>query len=107
MSARGPEALDFAAEWTSDGHDVALATVVKTWGSSPCPVGSQLAIRVDGVFEGSVSGGCVDGAVIEVGLEIIRSGGHRMLQFGVTDGLAWEFGLTCGGEIEILVESIE
>ena len=107
MSACSPDALDFAAEWSSAGHGVALATVVKTWGSSPRPVGSQLAIRLDGVFEGSVSGGCIESAVIETGLEIIRSGGHRMLHFGVTDEMAWEVGLTCGGEIEILVEAIE
>lgn len=107
LSICGPDALDFAAEWSSAGYGVALATVVKTWGSSPRPVGSQLAIRLDGVFQGSVSGGCIESSVIETGLEIIRSGGHRMLHFGVTDELAWELGLTCGGEIEIFVESIE
>jgi xanthine/CO dehydrogenase XdhC/CoxF family maturation factor len=102
-----PDALDFAEEWSQSGHRVALATVIRTWGSSPRPVGSQLAIRVDGSFQGSVSGGCIENSVIESGLDIIRSGGNRLLHFGVSNELAWEAGLTCGGEIDIFIESIE
>ncbi len=103
----GDAILDTASAWCAAGHGVALATVVSTWGSSPRPMGSQLAIREDGAFEGSVSGGCVEGSVIEAAQEVIREGGVRLLRFGVTNELAWEVGLACGGEIEIFVERVE
>jgi xanthine/CO dehydrogenase XdhC/CoxF family maturation factor len=107
MSSNAEDVLGRAGAWCSEGRGVALATVVKTWGSSPRPMGSQLVIRDDGEFQGSVSGGCVEGSVIEAGLELIRDGGVRLLRFGVSNELAWEVGLACGGEIEIFVERVE
>jgi xanthine/CO dehydrogenase XdhC/CoxF family maturation factor len=101
------EVLRIALQWQRSGKRVALATVVKTWGSSPRPAGSMLAIAADGAFEGSVSGGCVEGAVIQAAREVIESGRHRLLEFGVTDDEAWQVGLACGGRIEILVEPVQ
>ncbi len=101
------DVLETAAAWLSQGHKVALGTVVKTWGSSPRPAGSQIAIRDDGAFAGSVSGGCVEGAVIEEAQAAIRDGKPRLLDFGVSDEQAWEVGLACGGKIEIFVERVE
>ena len=86
---------------------MALATVVKTWGSSPSPVGSHLVVRQDGHFEGSVSGGCVEGKVIETAMESIEKGTTRLLEFSVTDEEAWEVGLACGGSVEVYVEPVE
>jgi xanthine dehydrogenase accessory factor len=98
--------LDSAALWLDQGRKVALATVVETWGSSPRPVGSQMAIAADGRFEGSVSGGCVEGAVVEAGQEAMADGKTRLLTFGVTDGEAWAVGLACGGTVRIFVEPV-
>lgn len=95
-----------ALDWVKEGRDVALATVVKTWGSSPRPVGSQLIIDHAGAFEGSVSGGCIEGAVITEGLEVLKTGEPRQFTFGVSSGQAWEVGLACGGEIAIYVEKV-
>jgi xanthine/CO dehydrogenase XdhC/CoxF family maturation factor len=86
---------------------VALATVVSTWGSSPRPLGSKLAVDSEGAFIGSVSGGCVEGAVVTEALEAIRDGKPRLLDFGVSNEQAWEVGLACGGKIEIFVERVE
>lgn len=99
--------LDQAAIWRGEGRGVALATVVATWGSSPRPTGSKLALADDGAFVGSVSGGCVEGAVIEEGLKAIKDGQPRLLSFGVTDERAWEVGLACGGKIDVYVERVE
>ena len=99
--------LQQAADWRSAGKGVALATVVKTWGSSPRPAGAKLAVTDDGAFVGSVSGGCVEGAVIEEAQAAIRDGQPRLLDFGVSDEQAWEVGLACGGKIEIFVEPVE
>ena len=101
------EILQQAAEWRGAGKGVALATVVKTWGSSPRPAGAKLAVSEDGAFVGSVSGGCVEGAVIEEAHAAIRDGKPRLLDFGVSDEQAWEVGLACGGKIEIFVERVE
>lgn len=95
--------LAIAAAWRADGHKVALATVIATWGSSPRPVGSQLVIRDDGVHQGSVSGGCIEGAVIEEALAVISGAAARRLSYGVTDGMAWQVGLTCGGTVDVYV----
>lgn len=95
-----------AQTWLQQGHKVALATVIKTWGSAPRPAGSMLAIRDDGLFEGSVSGGCVEGAVIAEALDLVQTHSVKTLSFGVTNDEAWEVGLACGGKIEILVEPI-
>jgi len=99
--------LGLALEWHAAGKRVALATVIRTWGSSPRPAGSNLAVADDGRFEGSVSAGCVEGAVIEVAQAVIESGQARLLEYGVTNDEAWAVGLACGGQIEILVEPIE
>lgn len=100
------EPLDAAEAWHREGRKVALATVMSTWGSSPLPPGSQLAVDGQGAFVGSVSGGCIEGAVIEEARKVIEEGKARTLRFGVTNDRAWEVGLSCGGEIEILVESL-
>ena len=101
------EILEQAARWREAGKGVALATVVNTWGSSPRPLGSKLAVDSDGAFVGSVAGGCVEGAVVTEALETIRDGKPRLLDFGVTNEQAWEVGLACGGKIEIFVERVE
>ena len=98
--------LRIAEAWAREGRGVALATVVETWGSAPRPVGSHLAIDSNGAFEGSVSGGCVEGAVVSEAAEVIASGTSRVLDFGVADETAWEVGLSCGGRIRVLVEKI-
>ncbi|MEM8605968.1 MAG: XdhC family protein [Myxococcota bacterium] len=103
-----PEAqlLGTARDWKRAGHRVALATVVRTWGSSPRPAGSHLIVRDDGLFLGSVSGGCVEGAVVEEAHGVMGSGSPKMLEFGVTHEQAWEVGLACGGSVRIYVEPI-
>jgi xanthine dehydrogenase accessory factor len=97
------EAIARAREWLDAGRRVALATVVDTWGSSPRPRGSQLAVRDDGLFVGSVSGGCVEGKVVEAALEVMASNTPRLLEFGVANEEAWEVGLACGGTVRIFV----
>lgn len=106
MSQPPLDPLTIAEAWAREGRGVALATVVETWGSAPRPVGSHLAIDADGAFEGSVSGGCVEGAVVSEAAEVIASGNSRVLDFGVADETAWEVGLSCGGRIRVLVEKI-
>jgi LAO/AO transport system kinase len=101
------DVLGSAAAWLADGRQVALGTVVKTWGSAPRQAGSQIAVRDDGAFVGSVSGGCVEGAVIEEALGAMRDGKVRTLAFGVSDEQAWEVGLACGGRIEVFVEPVQ
>ncbi len=84
-----------------------LATVIRTWGSAPRRPGAHLLMREDGLFEGSVSGGCVEGAVLEALARRIEAGGGEVLRFGVADAAAWEVGLACGGEIEVLVQAVD
>jgi len=98
--------LDTAARWRAEGRGVALATVVKTWGSSPRPAGSQLAADDAGAFAGSVSGGCVESAVIAEARAILKGAPPKLLSFGVSDEQAWEVGLACGGSVEIFVRSV-
>jgi xanthine dehydrogenase accessory factor len=99
--------VEIALKWDNEGREVALATVIVTWGSSPLPVGSQLVADATGAFEGSVSGGCIEGAVITEAMEVIREGRAKRLFFGVSNEQAWEVGLACGGEIEIYIEKLE
>lgn len=109
MSAGGDELdrlLAAAQAWLAAGHGVAIATVAETWGSAPRRPGSHLVVRDDGLFEGSVSGGCVEGDVIANALELIGEGGFRRLDYGVADATAWEVGLACGGRIAILVQAL-
>ncbi|MDQ0316577.1 XdhC family protein [Amorphus orientalis] len=98
--------LTIAEAWSSEGRKVALATVVDTWGSAPRPVGSHLVIDEEGRFEGSVSGGCVEGAVVAEAVDVIETGKPQMLEFGVADETAWEVGLSCGGTIRVFVEPV-
>jgi xanthine/CO dehydrogenase XdhC/CoxF family maturation factor len=106
MSAPDHTILDQAARWLDEGRSVALATVIETWGSAPQPVGSQLAVDAQGNFTGSVSGGCVEGAVVTEALDVLASGKPKVLAFGVADETAWEVGLACGGKIRIYVEPL-
>ena len=101
------DVLNAAETWAAEGRAVALATVVETWGSAPRPVGSHLVIDGAGNFLGSVSGGCVEGAVVEEAMEVIASGAARTLEFGVADETAWRVGLSCGGRIKVYVEKVE
>lgn len=105
MAADDPLAL--AERWRGEGRGIALATVVETWGSAPRPVGSHLVIDAEGAFMGSVSGGCVEGAVIAEAADVIETGEPRLLEFGVADETAWEVGLSCGGRIAVYVERVE
>ncbi len=95
-----------ASAWADSGHKVALATVIETWGSAPRPVGSQLAIREDATFVGSVSGGCIEGDVVTRALDAIQSETPEVLEYGVADAMAWEVGLACGGKIRIYLEPL-
>ena len=100
------DVLAIAEDWLRPGRAVALATVVETWGSAPRPVVNHLVIDADGHFEGSVSGGCVEGAVIGEAIEVIAAGEPRLLEFGVADETAWRVGLSCGGRIKVYVERV-
>jgi xanthine dehydrogenase accessory factor len=95
-----------ALAWRAAGEPVALATVARTWGSSPRPAGSKLAVNAGAEFVGSVSGGCIEGAVIQEALEVMATGVSRVVEFGVSDETAWEVGLACGGRIEVFVEAV-
>lgn len=106
MQAR-EDVLAAAAEWRRAGRGVALATVVATWGSAPRPVGSHLAIDGEGNFLGSISGGCVEGAVVAEAAEVIAGGAARLVEFGVADETAWQVGLSCGGRIAVYVERVD
>ena len=98
--------LSVAEKWLGEGKEVALATVISTWGSAPRQAGSHLVINHEGDFEGSVSGGCVEGAVISEAMEVLEDGKSRTLEFGVADETAWEVGLSCGGKICVYLEKI-
>ena len=99
--------LEQARAWNNAGLGVALATVVSTWGSAPRVAGSHLAVNDKGEFVGSVSGGCVESAVIQEALDAIRDGKPRLLEYGVTHERAWEVGLACGGTVQVFVERLE
>ncbi|MBE0529753.1 MAG: XdhC family protein [Rhodospirillales bacterium] len=99
--------LDTAQAWLKEGRAVALATVIETWGSAPRPIGSHLAVADDGTFAGSVSGGCVEAAVVTEALDVLAKKQPRTLEFGVSDQKAWDVGLPCGGTIRVHVEATE
>jgi xanthine dehydrogenase accessory factor len=103
VSADPESVVDRAVAWLDGGARVALATVTQTWSSSPRPAGSQMAIDDRGRFEGSVSGGCVEAAVVEASLDFLSTGKARVLEFGVSNERAWEVGLACGGRVEVFV----
>jgi xanthine dehydrogenase accessory factor len=93
--------------WLEEGAPLALATVIETWGSAPRGVGAKMVIAQSGRFSGSVSGGCVEGAVVETGFEVLKSGRPELLHFGVSDDTAWDVGLACGGTIDVFVEMLD
>lgn len=107
MRANEDDILGAAQAWREQGKGVALATVVQTWGSAPRPVGSHLVVDQDGLFLGSVSGGCVEGDVVAQALDVIATGQAALLEFGVADETAWRAGLSCGGRISVYVERVE
>jgi LAO/AO transport system kinase len=106
VASEDDEIFERIAGWREAGKRVALATVVRTWGSAPRRAGSHLVVADDGAFTGSVSGGCVEAAVIEQGLEVCVSGEPRLLSFTVSDAQAWEVGLACGGQVQVYVERV-
>lgn len=105
--SKDDDVLTEAAKWRAEGRKVAVATVVQTWGSSPRPAGSQLVVDETGTFVGSVSGGCIEGAVVTEALEVMKSGKPKVLDYGITDERAWEVGLACGGKVKLFVEALE
>jgi xanthine dehydrogenase accessory factor len=100
------EVLLELVEWTKAGEEIALATVVETWGSSPRPLGSKMAVTLSGKMAGSVSNGCIEGAVFEEAQKVLKSGQPKVAAFGVADDVAFEVGLACGGHIEVFVERL-
>ncbi len=100
------DTLQRAQSWLDEGREVALATVVETWGSAPVPVGGHLIIDAAGNFAGSVSGGCVEAEVIARSEDVIASGNSELLEFGVANETAWGVGLACGGRIRVFVEKL-
>jgi xanthine/CO dehydrogenase XdhC/CoxF family maturation factor len=107
MLSTDTDVLKAAEDWRQAGKGVALATVIETWGSAPRATGSHLIVDEDANFLGSVSGGCVEGAVITEALDVIADGRPRVLEFGVSDETAWRVGLSCGGRIKVYVERVE
>lgn len=106
VNTKSEDILETAREWQAQGKKIAFATVIETWGSAPRPSGSQLVVDEDCHFQGSVSGGCVESAVISEALEVIKSNTPRLLEYGVTNEKAWEVGLACGGKISIYIEPL-
>ncbi|GAB4432827.1 MAG: XdhC family protein [Chloroflexi bacterium OHK40] len=100
------EYLDQIDTWLARGERVAVATVVRTMGSSPRQVGAKMVVSSGGAMAGSVSGGCIEGAVFEACQEAMERGQARLLHFGVADETAWEVGLACGGMIDVFVEPL-
>jgi xanthine dehydrogenase accessory factor len=93
--------------WLEEKQPIALATVIQTWGSAPRGVGAKMAVIPSGEMAGSVSGGCVEGAVVENGMQVLKTGRPQLLHFGVVDETAWEVGLACGGTIEVFVKPLD
>ncbi len=100
------EVLSEIERWRAEGRKVAVATVVKVEGSAPRPVGAAMAVSNAGDLTGSVSGGCVETAVFEEAQETLRTGTPKLLRYGITDEMAWDVGLACGGTIEVFVEPV-
>ncbi len=101
------EILTDLEAWQARGDKIAVATVIQTWGSSPRAPGAKMAINQKGEMIGSVSGGCVEGAVVEEAMRVLKTGRPKLLHFGVADESAWEVGLACGGTIEVFVERLD
>jgi xanthine/CO dehydrogenase XdhC/CoxF family maturation factor len=107
MSGGLEDILGQVSSWRDAGERVALATVIATWGSSPRPVGSQMAVAESGRIIGSVSGGCVESAVAEAGIATLATHHPQVLHYGVSNERAWEIGLACGGRLTVFVEEVE
>jgi xanthine/CO dehydrogenase XdhC/CoxF family maturation factor len=107
MAAEHDQIPETALAWWRAGKPVALATVVETWGSAPRPAGSHLIVDGEGNFLGSVSGGCVEGAVITEAAGVIAGGKAKLLEFGIADETAWRVGLSCGGKISVYLERLD
>src|SRR5437588_65486 len=107
MASDLDDILEHATRWHRGGLGVAFATVVQTWGSSPRPAGSKLVVNERSEHAGSVSGGCIEGAVIEEALATMRGAAPKLLSFGITDDKAWEVGLACGGKVEVWVAAMD
>lgn len=105
-TTQAEDVLSVAAQWRASGEQVAVATVTETWGSSPRPAGSQMAVTASGKMAGSVSGGCIEGAVADAAQQTIGNGVPQLLDFGVTNERAWEVGLACGGKVKVFVEKL-
>jgi xanthine/CO dehydrogenase XdhC/CoxF family maturation factor len=100
------EILADIQQWRMRGDDVALATVTWTSGSTPRPTGAKMAVNSRGEFVGSVSGGCVEGAVIDEARKVIKSGKPKLVNYGISDDMAWDVGLACGGSIKVFIEKM-
>ena len=105
MATDAEEIFPQIERWRGQGQRVALATVVQTWGSSPRAEGSHLAVNERGEFVGSVSGGCIEGAVVTEALAVMTDGKPRTLEFGISDEQAWEVGLACGGRVRVYADN--
>ena len=101
------DAPEQALKWHHSGKGAALATVIQTWGSAPRRVGAQMAVSGDSEMQGSVSGGCIEGAVVTEAMEVMQTGKPKVLEYGITNELAWEVGLACGGTMQVFVEKVE
>ncbi len=101
------EVLSDIERWRAQGKQVALATVVKVYGSAPRPLGAKMAISANGEMAGSVSGGCVEGAVVQEALDVLDQGQPKLVAFGISNEAAWDVGLACGGTIEVYVEPLD
>ena len=107
LNTRNEDVLATAEAWRREGRQIALATVVSTWGSAPRPTGSHLVVDDRDNFLGSISGGCVEGAVIVEAANVIRTGRPSLVDFGVADESAWQVGLACGGKISVYIEKVD
>ena len=107
MTKSSDTILETANSWIETNQKIALATVIETWGSSPCQIGSKMIVNEKGKFLGSVSGGCVEANVISECLELIKNkNSYRKIYFTVQDENAWSVGLACGGELVVFIEQI-
>jgi xanthine/CO dehydrogenase XdhC/CoxF family maturation factor len=100
------DVLDAVESWREQGHRVALATVTRVKGSAPRPPGAKMAVADDGRWVGSVSGGCVEGAVLQEAAEVLGGAPPKLVTYGITQGMAWDIGLACGGVIDVFVEEL-
>jgi len=105
-SANTDDVLASAAAWARAGEQVSIATVTETWGSSPRPAGSQMAVTASGRMAGSVSGGCIEGAVADAAQRTMANGTPQLLDFGISNERAWEVGLACGGKLKVFIERL-